>query len=423
MNLRIPDWLTHYLEKPVAVLGAGKSGLAAVKLVSKLGGEAILYDENPELGYPSVFERRTADKHGLVVYSPGFSAAHEWLIEAEAQGCECVAEIDLAAVLWPGKIYAVTGTNGKTTLVELMAHALSHAGVDAYAVGNVGYPFSEVYEQNISSDTVAVCEVSSFQAEALNYMCPTATMWTSFSEDHLDRHVDMDSYFRAKYNVVERTPMECVLFDESSFLNAQNLGFDVSEDNLVKGRPEDLSMERIEGTPFIWMPQYKNLLMAKRFWERLELPLDTFWEAVQSFEISSHRLKLVETRQGINFWNDSKATNFHAVEMAMSNFDRPVIWVGGGRAKGGDLEAFIHRIVPYIKKAYVMGEVGEPLAKMLENEQREVTICSSMDDAVQAAVGAASEGDNILFSPGFSSFDMFADYVDRGNQFEAEVLV
>lgn len=407
----------------MAVLGAGKSGLAAVKLVSRLGGEAILYDENAELGYPSTFDERTAEKHGLVVHSPGFSSSHAWLREAQTQGCECVAEIDLAALLWPGKIYAVTGTNGKTTLVELLAHALSYAGLEAYAVGNVGYPFSEVYEQDISSDAVVVCEVSSFQAEALNYMCPAATMWTSFSEDHLDRHLDMDSYFRAKYNLIQRTPMECVLFDESSFLGARNSGFEISENNLVKGRQEDLPMEKIEGTPFIWMPQYKNLLMAKMFWERLELPLAIFWEAVQSFKISSHRFKLVETRRGISFWNDSKATNFHAVEMAMSNFDRPVIWVGGGRAKGGDLEAFIHRIVPYIKKAYVIGEVGEQLAKMLENEQREVTVCNSLDEAVQAAVGAALDGDNILFSPGFSSFDMFADYVDRGNQFEAEILV
>jgi UDP-N-acetylmuramoylalanine--D-glutamate ligase len=233
-----PAIIAALLARPVAVLGAGVSGQGVRALLAAFGARSVLYDEKGD-DTERRFTACEAAGHGLVVFSPGFAPEHPWLAVARTAGCTCLGELDFASLFWCGELVAITGTNGKTTLTEFLAHALNAAGRPAYATGNVGYPFSRlVVEQNgggagpgagvvrppdasASAATIsmgpviAVCEVSSFQAETLQHLRPTATLWTNFAEDHLERHRGMSAYFSAKWRLVERTPPGAVLMGSS----------------------------------------------------------------------------------------------------------------------------------------------------------------------------------------------------------------
>jgi UDP-N-acetylmuramoylalanine--D-glutamate ligase len=202
MSLAIPTFLQPLLASPVAILGGGVSGEGVRSLVTALGATAKVYDAKGE-----EFTAQAAAGHALAVFSPGFVPDHAWLARARAAGVTCLSELDFASICWRGRVVAVTGTNGKTTLTEFLTHALRSAGRAAWATGNIGYSFSQLVAETAggAKEGFAICEVSSFQAETLKHFEAEATLWTNFAEDHLERHVGLESYFSAKWNLVTRT--------------------------------------------------------------------------------------------------------------------------------------------------------------------------------------------------------------------------
>jgi UDP-N-acetylmuramoylalanine--D-glutamate ligase len=407
------------LARPVAVLGAGVSGQGVLELLAAVGGAGILYDSRAEAA-ERAFTAREAAGHLLVVYSPGFPPGHPWMAVACEAGCTCLGEIDFASLFWRGDLLAITGTNGKTTLTEFLAHALNQAGRRAHVAGNVGYPFSRFVVEQADRADVAVCEISSFQAETLQHLRPTATLWTNFAEDHLERHAGMADYFAAKWRLVERTPAGAVFAGTSVQRHARQYdrALPASAAVATEGQPPDA---RLAGTVFAGYPQYENFLLAAAWWRHAGLAEDALVEAARTFPAGAHRLARVGEKRGVTFWNDSKATNFHAVEAALATFARPVLWIGGGKAKGGDLGGFVARIARRVRHAFLIGETSATLAGHCAQSQVPCTLCPSLAAAVLAAFGQAVAGDHIVLSPGFASFDMFRGYDDRGRQFEALV--
>ena len=440
-----PANIAALLARPVAVLGAGVSGQGVLALLAALGARGILYDEKAD-GAQRTFAPAVASGHGLVVFSPGFAPEHPWLATARAAGCTCVGELDFASLFWRGELVAITGTNGKTTLTEFLAHALNAAGRRAHVTGNVGYPFSRLVvdqcgrsaltprgmepsgvgaprpQQTPASDLppIAICEISSFQAETLAHLRPTATLWTNFAEDHLERHPGMDAYFAAKWRLVERTPPGAVFLGSSVQSYALRTGHTLppSAGLASEGQPADA---RLGGTVFAGYPQYENFLLAAAWWRHAGLPAAALFEAAQTFKLGDHRLGRVGEKNGVTFWNDSKATNFHAVEAALATFAGPVLWIGGGKAKGGDLGAFVSRIARQIKHAFLIGETSAVLAGHCREAQVPATLCAGLAEAVRSAFTLGRPGDHVLLSPGFASFDQFRGYDDRGRQFESLV--
>ena len=414
-----PPDITALLARPVAVFGAGVSGQGVLELLSALGGGGVLYDERAEAA-EHIFTAREAVGHGLVVYSPGFAPDHPWLATARAAGCICLGELDFASLFWRGELVAITGTNGKTTLTAFLAHALNAAGRRAHATGNVGYPFSRFIVEQTGRVDVAVCEVSSFQAETLRHLRPTATLWTNFVEDHLERHPGMAAYFAAKARLFERTPPGAVFAGSSVQRHARKYGhiLPASAGLASEGQPADA---RLAGTVFAGYPQFENFILAAAWWRHAGLPEAALFAAARSFRIGDHRLARVGEKRGVAFWNDSKATNFHAVEAALATFAGPVLWIGGGKAKGGDLGAFIARIAAKIKHAFLIGETSAVLAGHCREARVPATLCPRLAEAVQAAFALATAGDHVVLSPGFASFDQFRGYDDRGRQFETLV--
>lgn len=407
------------LARPVAVLGAGVSGQGVLELLAAVGGTGILYDEQAD-GAGRAFTPGEAARHRLVVFSPGFAPGHPWLAAARAAGCTCLGEIDFASLFWRGELLAVTGTNGKTTLTEFLAHALNQAGRRAHAAGNVGYSFSRFVVEHAGRADIAVCEISSFQAETLQHLRPTATLWTNFAEDHLERHAGMAAYFAAKWRLVERTPGGAVFAGSSVVRHAREFGRALPPTAGIATESQPLEA-RLQGTVFGGYPQYENFLLAAAWWRHAGLSADTLLAAARTFSAGPHRLARVGEKRGVTFWNDSKATNFHAVEAALATFAAPVLWIGGGKAKGGDLGGFVARIARRVRHAFLIGETSAALAGHCQQARVPATRCATLAGAVEAAFGRAAAGDHIVLSPGFASFDLFRGYDDRGRQFEALV--
>ena len=417
MKLEAPDFLRSRLAYPVAIFGAGVSGNGVQALAASLGSKSQIYDDRAE-----EFTVEAARKHGVVVYSPGFRQDHPWLQAARVAQCVCLSELDFASLFWRGRIVAITGTNGKTTLTEFLTYALKSIGAKAWGTGNIGYSFSKlvVDESGASPVDYAICEISSFQAEALRHLNPNATLWTNFAEDHLERHGSMDSYFQAKWALAERTPEGALFLGTSVTSYARAAGMTLPRGCEVQSESQP-SDPMLEGTAFEAYPQRENFLLAQSWWKASRLGEVALYAAARSFRLARHRLSKVLEIEGVTYWNDSKATNFHAVEAALGRFTQPVILIAGGKSKGGDIPAFAARIARSVRHVCLIGETRSALAAALGNHCVAFTVCASLEEAVTQASEKAVGGDNVLLGPGFSSFDMFKNYEDRGAQFESLV--
>jgi UDP-N-acetylmuramoylalanine--D-glutamate ligase len=416
--LATPEFLKPLLARPVAVLGGGVSGRGVCALLGKLGAEARVYDEKGTDGASTVFRGGVPGGPGLVVFSPGFASTHPWIASARAAGAVCLGELDFSSLFWRGRVIAVTGTNGKTTLTEFLTHALRGAGRDAEATGNVGFPFSQLVADRGGGapDSFAVCEVSSFQAETFRHFRADAALWTNFAEDHLERHGSLEHYFFAKWRLFERTVGGQVFAGSSVQREAARFGQTLPEEACVptEDQPGDVLLR---GSVFAEYPQRENFLLAAAWWRAAGLRESALYTAAQTFPLAAHRLVRIREVGGVGYWDDSKATNFHAVEAALARFPLPVLLIAGGKAKGGDIAAFVRRIAPHVKHAFFIGETRSLLSTFSGAAGVPHTVCADLAEAVGRASSGAAPGDHVLLSPGFASFDQFRNYQDRGEQF------
>lgn len=417
MSLPLPSFLPPLLSRPVAIFGAGVSGEGVRALVATLGASGRIYDQDAAKG--AQFTAATAREHALVIFSPGFPPEHPWLELARSAGAECLGELDFASLFWRGQLLAITGTNGKTTLTEFVAHALRSTGIAARATGNIGDPFSRlvVLTAGGAREEHAVCEVSSFQAETFQHFRADATLWTNFAEDHLERHRTLESYFAAKWKLVEHTDPERVFVGSSVQRFARK--FDRPLARVVAVQTEEQPADpRLAHTVFAEYPQRENFLLAAAWWRAAGFNEAALFAAARSFRLGRHRLARIAEHEGVSYWNDSKATNFHAVEAALAGFTAPVVLIAGGKPKGGDLAGFVHRISPRVKHMVLMGETATDLAFHCSSFRVAHSRAATLAEAVRRASELAVPGEHVLLSPGFASFDMFRNYEDRGQQFE-----
>jgi UDP-N-acetylmuramoylalanine--D-glutamate ligase len=384
----------------------------------------VLIDEAGE-GDQATFESSDLERFECFVFSPGFAAEHPWRILAEASGSPCLSEIAFAARYWNGKVIGVTGTNGKSTLTALIDKALSISGHVSVAAGNIGYPFSDaVLSEANQSDAYAVLEISSFQAELLDGLLLDGLLWTNFAEDHLDRYGSMSRYFRAKasmFNCLKRNGL-CVIGSQvAHWMASQRKAFD---GYTIAQELADLVHQLAADSVFQRFPYSENFSLAAELWRLMDQPSGALIEAANSLALLPHRLNLVAKCGSVRFWNDSKATNFHATLAALRSLDRPIVWIGGGRAKGGDVEAFAQQAGGQVDTAVLYGEVAERLAKALKGSLESVHVYECFDHAIAAASELAAKipHANVLLSPGFSSYDQFDSFDARGKNFNDTVL-
>jgi UDP-N-acetylmuramoylalanine--D-glutamate ligase len=412
------------MSKPYAIFGAGLSALAARRLAQAKGAEVVLFDERGK-GDRASFESGDETEFACFVFSPGFASEHPWRILAESSGLPCLSEIAFAASHWKGRLIGITGTNGKSTLTALLDKALRHSGYTSMAAGNIGYPLSDaVLSGSNHAEAFAVVEISSFQAELAGGLELDALLWTNFAEDHLDRYASMERYFAAKaslFNCLKKDGICVVGPQVAHWMGSMRKQFDACTIAY-----EDLSLlsKLSPDSVFQRYPYSENFSLAAELWWLLDKQFAPLIEAANSFALAPHRLTVVAEFGGVRYWNDSKATNFHATLAALESVERPIIWIGGGRVKGGDVEAFAREVARRVDAAVLYGEVADRLAQAFDGSLHSVQMQPRFADAVHMAAELASSmaGANVLLSPGFSSFDQFASYDERGKSFTDTVL-
>ena len=408
--------------KPVAIFGTGASGTATKKLLDSLGIESIFYAEvdskktgeiDGKLLQP--FDENNAKKHSLVVYSPAFRPDHKWITLAEQNGATTVCEADFASLAWSGKIIAITGTNGKTTLTKFLTKVLNESGFDAVSAGNIGFPLSQYcVEFGNDKNKIAVYELSSFQTSKLKFLKPDILLWTNFAPDHLDWHKDMREYFDAKNNLLNATTGRIFIGSSvKEFADANNIII-LDELNTIPA-PE----------PFDNSIQSRNFNMAVEFGKEFNIAKEKFEESAKSFELPNFRFSTPIEIDNVRFYNDSKATNAHATIAALQELknENHLIWIGGGKDKNCDLTELVEAICETAKGAILIGQTSDKLKVMLDNKLPSGTyVCESMQDAVRKSMELSKKNSAVLFSPAFSSFGMFSNYSERGKSFKNEVL-
>lgn len=419
--METPELLKPLLERPAAIFGAGVSGRAAGDLLRSQGRFFEVYDERGGAQARTEFGEHEAARHGLVIHSPGFPPEHPWFETARKAGCLVLGELDFASLFWGGGSIAVTGTNGKTTVTEFLAYAFKRAGQQAVAVGNIGYPMSRLFELSNHEGAVAVVEVSSFQSESLKHFRPQSLIWTNFDEDHLERYASLKDYFEAKWRLVEQLSRPSLVIGESVATWAEKFGKTLPSFTRVVRREDKLGGPPAN-SPFLSYPQQENYRLVRAFWEKESMSVVTLESAAAQFRLPRHRLQKVDELRGVSFWNDSKATNFASALAAMKTFRQPVIWIGGGKSKGGDIGAFAQSMAGQIQGAALLGETAPELAEHLQAAGVGCQVCRSLPEAVAKAFAQAPAGAVVLLSPGFSSLDMFESYTQRGFAFEQAVL-
>lgn len=412
------------MSKTIAIFGAGQSGQAARRLAHALGDATELFDEGGQGDAPT-FSPSDLARFDSFVFSPGFAADHPWRRLVREVGRPCLSELSYAASHWKGRLVGITGTNGKTTLTKLLAEALGAAGEASLAAGNIGYPLADAVLSSANEEAAtAIVEISSFQAELSQKLRLDGLLWSNFAEDHLDRYATMDAYFEAKAQLLDclKPDAPCVV-GPSVVPRLKRRGRACPAYKLAK--PATKWVEVLRPTSvFARPPNSENFNLAAAWWELSERSTQALIDATNDFSPAPHRLGQIAEFDGVRYWDDSKATNFHAALAAIAFVPTPVVWIGGGQAKGGDLEAFARSVAAGVAVAVLYGEVGEALATALRGLPVRVVRHDRFAAAVEAAAGIASQmkSANVLLSPGFASFDQFGSYGDRGKLFRDLVL-
>ncbi|MFC1624145.1 Mur ligase family protein [Candidatus Omnitrophota bacterium] len=410
------------------VVGLGKSGCSASRLLAERGDtvfiteikdsedirstldslikDGVVQRDNIERGAHTEKFIENAD---FMVISPGVSTDSLPVKIAEARNIPIISELELAYSECPAPILAVTGTSGKTTVTTLIGQMLTQSGLDAVICGNIGNPLSGEIKR-IRRDSIVVVEVSSFQLERIKTFKPKSSIILNISENHLDRYRDLEEYICAKTRIFSNQNEGSILF-----LNGG--------DSILRQISKRARKPRVE-----FFDKYKdfrkrcgieneNYLAAMSMASLEGVSEDTMLGVLSRFKGIEHRLEYVNTVNGVDFINDSKATTISSVEWALRSLDGRIILIAGGRFKGGDfarLEKSVKEKVDYViaigEARSRIREAMAPFKVVLEEE--------SLKGAVERAFEKAREGEKILLSPGCSSFDMFKNYEERGRVFK-----
>jgi UDP-N-acetylmuramoylalanine--D-glutamate ligase len=439
----------RYKNQKVAVVGAGLSGSAAALLLASEGAEVTVLDsaEDKNLLKSTLNNLRehdvrvicgsTADhdssEYQWVVLSPGIDPASPLGRNFCSREVETISEVELGWRFCEVPVIAVTGTNGKTTTTELLAQMLNACGQRTIACGNIGKPLSEVAmekSRKLSGFDVLTVEVSSFQLETIRTFRPSISLWLNFAPDHLDRYRSVADYRAAKLRIFEnQTEQDVAVVNAAEALPrirprritfsaySNRADFRLSDGAIIY---ENQPVLRLSDTKLRGLHNIENLMATLAVGVARGLAFAQMVQALRDYEPRPHRCEFVRELNGVEYVNDSKATNLDAVEKALAAQAKPVVLIAGGKDKGFTFDPLRPLVKEKVKSAVLIGEMAPSIKRSWDGAVN-CELAASLADAVERARGLARRGEVVLFSPGTSSFDMFKSYSDRGDQFRALV--
>lgn len=436
------------------VVGAGKSGEAAIDLLLREGKTCILYDGNEKLSlsdlrakhenwkdlpiYAGDCPREVLEKADIAVLSPGVPTDLPIVDAMRDHGMKIWGEVELAYELGKGQVCAITGTNGKTTTTSLTGEIMKTAFDSVFVVGNIGIPYTGVADQT-KDDSVIVAEISSFMLETIDEFHPHVSAILNITPDHLNRHHTMENYIKAKENITKNQtkddvvilnyedpvlrafgqtlPMKVVYFSSKERVPG---GMYVENGHLISeftGEKEDvLSVKELN---IVGAHNYENALAAIAFGQAMGVSLDNIRKALRHFQAVPHRIEFTCEKRGVRFYNDSKGTNPDAAIKAVDAMEWPTCLIGGGYDKGNDFTEWVSHFPGKVKKLALIGVTAEKIAKACDQIGfKDYVFCKSFKEAIDCCYEAAESGDCVLLSPACASWDMFKSYEERGDIFK-----
>jgi len=449
-----------YAGTRVLVVGLGRSGIAAAKLLHKLGASVKGIDGAPENRIDEGFidwagrnevKLECGIHHDslpaevdLVVVSPGVPLDLPLLVDAGDKGIEVIGELALAAGLVSIPMVAITGTNGKSTVTELVGEMFRAAGRCVFVGGNLGSPLSE-YLLNPYQAEILVLEVSSFQLDTAPDFRPEVGVLLNISPDHLDRYKDYNHYAASKFSLfaAQKSGDAAVLNRDDRQITSRLDSFDFAGscfffgnelaetengalieggEVIIRGVSDGKEEKyRLKDSPLGREPNLHNAAAAIIAARLLGCPEHAVRKALADFKPLGHRLEKIAEINGVLYLDDSKATNIGAVAAALEGMSRPVVLIAGGRDKGGDYRLLNGLVKEKVKAMVLIGEAREKIAGVFHDVIR-LEVAEDMAGAVGLATTMAENGDVVLLSPACASFDMFKSYGHRGEVFKEAVL-
>jgi UDP-N-acetylmuramoylalanine--D-glutamate ligase len=441
--------------KKVVVMGMGKSGLSAARWLAKKGARVTVSEMKEESAFSPETIQQARDRgiavetgghrrdtllaSDLIVVSPGVPLDLEPLAAARNKGISVIGEMGLAVQWMDTPMVAITGTNGKSTVTAFVGAMLEAAGYSVFVGGNIGTPLMDYAAGERKAD-IAVVEVSSYQLDTMEEFRPLVSVVLNISPDHLDRYPSYEAYAQSKLRICrdQGEGEHTVLNDDDEALGRFTPPSPVSVHRygLEKRKNRQAYLEN-HGIRATWpgLPGHlfslekcslagrhneENIMACVLTGLALKTDPSVIQQTVDRFKGLPHRLEWVRQIRNVDFYNDSKATNVDAAARSVASFGRPIILIAGGRDKGGDYQPLVEASRGKVRRAILLGEARDLLARAFEGKIP-YGIAVDMVDAVAQAFAASESGDVVLLAPACSSFDMFTDYAHRGKVFRETV--
>jgi UDP-N-acetylmuramoylalanine--D-glutamate ligase len=431
--------------KRILVCGIARSGIAAAKLLMNRGAQVTLQDmkeriDGELLSGAEYYLGKNPDDivkdFDLIVISPGISIYKPFVQIAYHLNIPVWGEAELAYRCCPCPVIAITGTNGKTTVTTLVGEILKRHNPGTVIAGNIGIPFAGMVE-TLSQNDVVVAEISSFQLETAVAFRPVISAVLNMTEDHLDRHRDMDTYIAMKARIFakqgkndctvlnyenpvtrEMKPPGKVIYFSSTRLPRIETGVYL-RDAAIYAKLDAHQPEQFIAQLMHVRAHPENALAATAICLCAGVPVAIIAEGLKAFKGVEHRLEFVETLYGVDYYNDSKATNTDAAIQALKAMGRPVVLIGGGYDKQADFTPWVSHFPKRVKKLILLGETASQIIAACEATGfNDYVKAESLAEAVKLAAAYAAPGESVLLSPACASFDMFTNFEERGNKFK-----
>lgn len=443
-----------FLGKNVVVVGAGKSGIGAISLLNTLGAEIVLFDGNEKADvlalkeqvseykvnnvYAGVLPNEVVEKTQMLVLSPGVPTDTEFVEQFRKNGTVILGEIELGYQVAKGRLIGITGTNGKTTTTTLVGQIMEEYFGNTFVVGNIGNPYT-LEALKTTEDSVTVAEISSFQLETAIDFCPNVSAILNVTPDHLNRHHTMENYAAAKEAIagMQTKRDTCVLNYENEYTREfgnrckANVVYFSSATKLDNGyylEGEDIvvatdgavtKLMNIHDMNLVGICNVENVMAAIAISKAMGVPYENIIDTVRRFKAVEHRIEFVATKNGVDYYNDSKGTNPDAAIQGIKAMCKPTILIGGGYDKENEYDEWIEAFEGKVKLFVLIGQTREKIAKCArEHGFEDIVMADTFEEAMEICIRNAKSGDAVLLSPACASWGMFPNYEVRGQIFK-----
>lgn len=444
--------------KKVLVVGAGISGIGSAELLEANGAIPVIYDSNDKVTSQEIhqklrtgsnaqivignFPKEILSEIALCVLSPGVPTDLDYVLDIKSLGISVWGEVELAYNYSKGRVLAITGTNGKTTTTSLVGKIMQDYYESVYIVGNIGNPYTQAAPL-MTQQTVSVAEISSFQLETIENFHPQVSAILNITPDHLNRHHTMENYVAAKEAVTMNQTKDdfCVLNYENEYTREfgkkcpATVIYFSSKRQLENGLyldgdyiylAENGKAERILNVHtdmnLVGICNIENVMAAIGISMNAGVPLENICRTIKHFVAVEHRIEYVATKNGVMYYNDSKATNTDAAIQGIKAMARPTVLIGGGYDKGSDYDDWIESFDGKVKKLVLLGQTREKIAECAKKHGFEnIILADTFEEALEICTKEAKSGEAVLLSPACASWGMFPNYEVRGKMFKEYV--